>query len=67
MVLHRAVTGTTERFLGVIIEHFAGAFPVWLAPVQAVVVPIADRHLEYAQKVVADLRAQGFRVDVGFP
>ena len=64
VVLHRAVTGTTERFLGVIIEHFAGAFPVWLAPVQAMVVPIADRHLEYAQKVAADLRVQGFRVEV---
>jgi threonyl-tRNA synthetase len=64
VVLHRAVTGTTERFLGVIIEHFAGAFPAWLAPVQAMVVPIADRHLEYAQKVAADLRVQGFRVDV---
>jgi threonyl-tRNA synthetase len=64
VVLHRAVTGTTERFLAVIIEHFAGAFPVWLAPVQAVVVPIADRHLEYAAKAAADLRAQGFRVEV---
>jgi threonyl-tRNA synthetase len=64
VVLHRAVTGTTERFLGVIIEHFAGAFPVWLAPVQAMVVPIADRHLDYSQKVAADLRAQGFRVEV---
>jgi threonyl-tRNA synthetase len=64
VVLHRAVTGTTERFMAVIIEHFAGAFPVWLAPVQAVVVPIADRHLDYSQKVAADLRAQGFRVEV---
>jgi len=44
VVLHRAVTGATERFLGVVIEHFSGAFPVWLAPVQAVMVPIADRH-----------------------
>jgi threonyl-tRNA synthetase len=64
VVLHRAVTGTTERFLAVIIEHFAGAFPVWLAPVQAVVVPIADRHLDYAAKTAADLRALGFRVEV---
>jgi threonyl-tRNA synthetase len=64
VVLHRAVTGTTERFLGVIIEHFAGAFPDWLAPVQAIVVPIADRHLDYSQKVAADLRALGFRVEV---
>ncbi len=64
VVLHRAVTGTTERFLGVIIEHFAGAFPVWLAPVQAVLVPIADRHIEYSQQVAADLRKKGIRVDV---
>jgi threonyl-tRNA synthetase len=64
VVLHRAVTGTTERFLGVIIEHFAGAFPAWLAPVQAVLIPIADRHLDYAHKAAADLRKQGFRVEV---
>jgi threonyl-tRNA synthetase len=64
VVLHRAVTGTTERFLGVIIEHFSGAFPAWLAPVQAVVIPIADRHLEYAQKVAATLREKNIRVEV---
>jgi threonyl-tRNA synthetase len=64
VVLHRAVTGTTERFLGVIIEHFAGAFPVWLAPVQAVLIPIADRHMEYAQQVAGRLKAAGLRVEV---
>jgi threonyl-tRNA synthetase len=64
VVLHRAVTGTTERFLGVMIEHFAGAFPVWLAPVQAVLIPIADRHTEYAEQVAATLREQGIRADV---
>jgi threonyl-tRNA synthetase len=64
VVLHRAVTGSTERFLGVIIEHFAGAFPAWLAPVQAVVIPIADRHLEYAQKVAEELKAKKIRVEV---
>src|SRR5450759_92192 len=64
VVLHRAVTGTTERFMAVLIEHYAGAFPVWLAPVQAVVIPIADRHLEYAQKVAAQFRASGLRVEV---
>jgi threonyl-tRNA synthetase len=64
VLLHRAVTGTTERFMAVIIEHFAGAFPAWLAPVQAVVIPIADRHLAYADQVTADLRKQGLRVDV---
>lgn len=64
VVLHRAVTGTTERFLGVIIEHFAGAFPVWLSPVQAVLIPIADRHVEYAQQVAKKLQAAGMRVEV---
>jgi threonyl-tRNA synthetase len=64
VVIHRAVTGTTERFLGVIIEHFAGAFPVWLAPVQAVIIPIADRHLEYAHKVSAQLKEAAIRVEV---
>jgi len=64
VVLHRAVTGTTERFLGVLIEHFAGAFPVWLSPVQAVLIPIADRHLPYANEVAEKLRAAGLRVEV---
>jgi threonyl-tRNA synthetase len=64
VVLHRAVTGTTERFLGVLIEHFSGAFPTWLSPVQAVVIPIADRHLEYAQKVADALKAKKIRVEV---
>jgi len=64
VVLHRAVTGTTERFLGVLIEHFAGAFPVWLAPVQATIIPIADRHLPYAAEVARKLKAAGLRVEV---
>ncbi len=64
VVIHRAVTGTTERFMGVLIEHFAGAFPVWLAPVQAVLIPIADRHLGYAQEVADELKAAGVRVEV---
>jgi threonyl-tRNA synthetase len=64
VVIHRAVTGTTERFLGVLIEHFAGAFPLWLSPVQAVVIPIADRHLDYAAQVAAQLKSAGFRVEV---
>ncbi len=50
--------------MGVLIEHYAGAFPVWLAPVQAVLIPIADRHLDYAHEVAAKLRAQGLRVEV---
>ncbi len=64
VVLHRAVTGTTERFLGILIEHFAGAFPVWLAPVQAVLIPITDRHVAYAREVAAKLREAGLRVEV---
>ncbi len=64
VVLHRAVTGTTERFLGVLIEHFAGAFPVWLAPVQAVLIPIADRHVPYAREVAEKLKKLGARVEV---
>lgn len=64
VVLHRAMLGSLDRFFGVLIEHYAGAFPVWLAPVQAVVIPIADRHLDYARQVEARLRTEGMRVEV---
>jgi threonyl-tRNA synthetase len=64
VVLHRAVMGTTERFLAVILEHFAGALPVWLSPLQAVLIPIADRHAEYARKVEAQLKEAGMRVEI---
>ena len=64
VMIHRAIYGTYERFMAVLIEHYAGAFPLWLAPVQAVVVPIADRHLDYAESVAAQLRAADFRVEV---
>ena len=64
VLIHRAVTGATERFLAMIIEEFTGAFPVWLAPVQMIVIPIADRHLEYANYVADQLREQHFRVEV---
>jgi threonyl-tRNA synthetase len=64
VLIHRAVTGSTERFMGVLIEHFAGAFPVWLAPVQVMLVPIADRHVEYAKKVQTQLQDLGFRVEL---
>ncbi|GAC1625989.1 MAG: threonine--tRNA ligase [Chloroflexota bacterium] len=64
VVIHRAVTGTTERFLGILIEHFAGAFPTWLAPVQATVLPIADRHVAYAHEVRDELASRGIRVEV---
>jgi threonyl-tRNA synthetase len=58
------VTGSTERFMAVVIEHFAGAFPVWLAPVQAILIPIADRHVEFSKKLAAQLKAAGIRVEV---
>jgi threonyl-tRNA synthetase len=64
VLLHRAVTGSTERFLAVLIEHYAGAFPVWLSPVQAVVIPVADRHLDYARGVQVQLAARDLRVEV---
>jgi threonyl-tRNA synthetase len=64
VLLHRAVTGTTERFMAVVIEHYAGAFPVWLSPVQAVVIPVADRHLDYARQVRDELFERGLRVEV---
>ncbi|WIG57722.1 MAG: Threonyl-tRNA synthetase [Ktedonobacterales bacterium] len=64
-IIHRAIMGSTERFLGVLIEHYAGNFPVWLAPVQAVVIPISDeKHGEYAQQVLAALQAAGLRAEV---
>lgn len=64
VVLHRAVTGSTERFLGVLIEHYAGAFPVWLSPIQGVIIPIADRHLDYAISIAERLKGAGLRVEV---
>jgi threonyl-tRNA synthetase len=64
VVIHRALIGSFERFVGVLTEHYAGAFPLWLAPVQAVVVPIADRHQPYAEQVAAQLREAGLRVEI---
>ena len=63
-MIHRALLGSMERFMGVLIEHFGGAFPVWLAPVQAVLIPIADRHLLFAQEVAQELSDAGVRVEV---
>ncbi len=63
-MVHRALLGSLERFFAILVEHYAGAFPIWLAPVQAVVIPIADRHLEYAQQSARRLGAAGLRVDV---
>lgn len=64
VMIHRVVFGSIERFIGVITEHFAGAFPVWLAPVQVEILPIADRHCEYADKIKAELEALGLRAEV---
>ena len=64
VMVHRALFGSVERFFGVLLEHYAGAFPVWLSPVQAVMIPIAERHSEYANKVAAQLSAIGVRVEV---
>ena len=63
-MIHRALLGSMERFMGVLIEHHAGAFPVWLAPVQAVLIPIADRHSEYTREVAATMKEAGVRVEV---
>jgi threonyl-tRNA synthetase len=63
VMVHRAIFGSVERFFGVLIEHYAGAFPLWLAPVQIGLVPISERHHAYAQKVEAELKAAGLRVE----
>ncbi|HFC53588.1 MAG TPA: threonine--tRNA ligase, partial [Gammaproteobacteria bacterium] len=62
VMLHRAILGSLERFIGILIEHHAGAFPVWLAPVQAVVMNITDRQADYARGVEESLKKRGFRV-----
>ncbi len=64
VIIHRAIMGSTERFMGVLIEHFAGAFPVWLSPVQAMVIPITDRHIDYAVRVQKQLQKIGLRSEV---
>jgi threonyl-tRNA synthetase len=62
-MVHRALFGAFERFIGILIEHYAGAFPLWLSPLQVMVLPVADRHDGYAEQVAADLRAAGLRVE----
>jgi threonyl-tRNA synthetase len=64
MAIHRAIYGSLERFIGIMVEHFAGAFPLWVAPVQAVVIPIADRHVDAARELAGVLAARGLRVEV---
>ena len=63
-MVHRALMGSLERFFGILIEHYAGAFPLWLAPVQAVIMPIADRHHDYAREIYQQLRRQMIRVEL---
>ncbi len=63
-MVHRTVLGSMERFLASLIEHYGGAFPVWLAPLQVIVIPVADRHLDYAHKLEAELKSDGVRVQV---
>ncbi len=64
VMIHRALLGSIERFIGILIEHYAGRFPVWLAPVQALVLPVSERHNDYARRVVAQLRDSGLRVQL---
>jgi threonyl-tRNA synthetase len=63
-MIHRALLGAWERFFGLLIEHYAGAFPIWLAPVQVKLIPVADRHLDYARKLESELKSQGVRAEV---
>jgi len=64
VMIHRAALGAIERFMGVLVEEYAGAFPLWLAPLQVILIPIADRHVQYAEDVAARLRSEGLRVSV---
>ena len=64
IMIHRVAFGSIERFIGILIEHFAGAFPTWLAPVQVKVIPISDKHLEYGTKVLDALKAAGIRAEI---
>ena len=64
VVIHRAIFGSFERFIAILIEHYAGAFPLWIAPIQSIVLPIADRHVTYAKGVSQRLAEAGFRVQV---
>ena len=63
-MVHRAIFGSLERFMGVLIEHYGGAFPVWLAPIQVKIIPIADRHFDYAREIGNKMDASGLRCEV---
>jgi threonyl-tRNA synthetase len=64
VVMHRAIFGSIERFLGILIEHYAGAFPTWLSPTQVVIIPIADRHAEYGKELLEQFKTAGVRVEL---
>jgi len=64
VIVHRVIYGSLERFIGILIEHFAGAFPVWLAPIQVIILPISDKHLDYAQEVIAELKNKEIRAEI---
>ena len=66
VMLHRVILGAIERFMGVLIEHYAGAFPVWLSPVQAILLTVTDKHIPYGEKVYRQLVDAGIRVERGF-
>jgi threonyl-tRNA synthetase len=63
VMLHRAIVGSMERFIGILVEHYAGRLPPWLAPVQAAVLPISETQIDYAEKILADLKGRGFRTE----
>jgi len=63
-MVHRAIFGSLERFMGILIEHFGGAFPLWLSPIQVQIIPIADRHIEYAENIVHQLKSASIRVTI---
>jgi threonyl-tRNA synthetase len=64
VMVHRAILGSVERFMGILIEHFAGAFPLWLSPVQIAILPVADRHVEFAESLAKELQQHDLRVEV---
>jgi threonyl-tRNA synthetase len=64
VVIHRAISGSLERFMGVMIEHFAGAFPLWLSPVQVAIIPISEKHFDYAKKIEKELQKNDIRIEL---
>jgi len=63
-MIHRALLGAIERFIGVLIEHYGGAFPLWLSPVQISIIPISEKHIKYAEKIARELKEENFRVEI---